>query len=73
MWNLPKPGIKLMSPALAGEFLTTEPQWLKYVQSWPLPKGGLVGCPGICVAVVRDKTYPEGGVEGTACVGAAAS
>jgi len=25
MWNLPRPGIKPMSPALAGRFLTTEP------------------------------------------------
>ena len=25
MWDLPKPGIELMSPALAGGFLTTEP------------------------------------------------
>ena len=26
MWNLPRPGIKAMSSALAGEFLTTGPQ-----------------------------------------------
>ena len=26
MWDLPRPGIKPMSPALAGGFLTTEPQ-----------------------------------------------
>ena len=25
MWDLPQPGIKLMSPALAGGFFTTEP------------------------------------------------
>ena len=25
MWNLPRPGLKPMSPALAGRFLTTEP------------------------------------------------
>ena len=25
MWNLPRPGIKLASPALAGRFLTTGP------------------------------------------------
>ena len=25
MWNLPRPGIKPMSPALAGKFLTTGP------------------------------------------------
>ena len=25
MWNLPGPGIKLVSPALAGGFLTTGP------------------------------------------------
>ena len=25
MWDLPRPGIKLMSPALAGGFFTTEP------------------------------------------------
>ena len=25
MWNLPGPGVKLMSPALAGGFSTTEP------------------------------------------------
>ena len=25
MWDLPRPGIKPMSPALAGGFLTTEP------------------------------------------------
>ena len=25
MWDLPKPGIEPMSPALAGRFLTTEP------------------------------------------------
>ena len=24
MWDLPRPGVKLMSPALAGEFFTTE-------------------------------------------------
>ena len=26
MWNLPRPGIEPMSPALAGEFLTTGPR-----------------------------------------------
>ena len=26
MWNLPRPGIEPMSPALAGGFLTTGPQ-----------------------------------------------
>ena len=26
MWNLPRPGIKLLSLALAGRFLTTGPQ-----------------------------------------------
>ena len=25
MWDLPRPGIEPMSPALAGEFFTTEP------------------------------------------------
>ena len=25
MWNLPRPGVKPMSPALAGRFFTTEP------------------------------------------------
>ena len=25
MWDLPGPGIELMSPALAGRFFTTEP------------------------------------------------
>ena len=25
MWDLPRPGIELVSPALAGGFLTTEP------------------------------------------------
>ena len=25
MWDLPGPGLKLVSPALAGGFLTTEP------------------------------------------------
>jgi len=25
MWDLPKPGIEPMSPALAGKFFTTEP------------------------------------------------
>ena len=27
VWNLPRPGIKPMSPALAGRFLTTGPSW----------------------------------------------
>jgi hypothetical protein len=25
MWDLPRPGVELVSPALAGRFLTTEP------------------------------------------------
>ena len=28
MWNLPRPGIKLVSPTLAGRFLTSWPPWM---------------------------------------------
>ena len=31
MWNLPRPGIKLVSPALQGGFLTTGPPGLVVV------------------------------------------
>ena len=31
MWNLPRPGIESMSPALAGGFLTTRPPGKSWV------------------------------------------
>ena len=43
MWDLPRPGIEPMSPALAGRFLTTvppgkSPGWLLITEAWePLP------------------------------------
>ena len=37
MWNLSRPGIELMSPALAGEFLSTVPPGKSYTVSlYPL-------------------------------------
>jgi len=40
MWNLPGPGIELMSLALAGGFLSTAPPWkvLKSKEDTGLPK-----------------------------------
>ena len=34
MWDLPRPGIKSMSPALAGGFFTTEPPGKPHKNSW---------------------------------------
>ena len=34
MWDLPRPGLKLVSPALAGGFLTTAPPGRPQLQSF---------------------------------------
>ena len=39
MWDLPTPGITLMSPALAGGFFTTEPPGKPYFDSLTNEKG----------------------------------
>ena len=40
--NLPDPGIKPMSPVLAGRFFTTEPHGKASFYQWFTPKGGSV-------------------------------
>jgi len=48
MWGLLRPGIKPMSPALAGGFFTTEPlgkPLLRFIlNTWEFPDGSVLGC-----------------------------
>ena len=37
MWDLPRPGLEPVSPALAGRFSTTAPPGKPYVHSWYIP------------------------------------
>lgn len=53
--------------------LTPEPHQFQYLQPWPLPESGQVGCPGCLVTGLRDPTFPKDGVEDAACVNGAAS
>ena len=46
MWNLPRPGIKPMSPALAGRFLTTEPPGKSHILSHSYRVPQLFSLPG---------------------------
>ena len=46
MWDLPRPGLEPVSPALAGRFSTTAPPGKPHVISLDVP--GLVGLPALC-------------------------
>ena len=43
MWDLPRPGLEPVSPALAGGFLTTEPPGKPYLRNFDVPFGDYLG------------------------------
>ena len=49
MWDLPGPGLELVSPALAGGFSTTAPpgKFLKFLSIRKGEKGEFLGCPAV--------------------------